>query len=93
MREDPWLGETMAVPGIRQTMVQELFKHADFCCFQEDEKAVQGLLGSKFAEVAYALHARAAQYEMLELAAEFKGLVDKASAETPNIGRLRNYLP
>ncbi len=55
-------------------------------------KAVQGLLNSKFAEVAFALHARAAQDEMKELAREFQSLIDKTSVETPNIDTLRSFI-
>jgi 2-dehydropantoate 2-reductase len=55
-------------------------------------KAVQGLLGSKFAEVAFARHARAARDEMSELAVEFQSLIDKTSVETPNIDVLKGYM-
>ena len=54
-------------------------------------KAVEGLLDSKFAEVAYALHARAARDEMRDLTCEFQNLIDKTSVETPNIDTLRGY--
>jgi 2-dehydropantoate 2-reductase len=54
-------------------------------------KALQGLLRSKFAEVAYSLHAKAAQDEMRELAYEFRSLIERASIETPNIDRLEGY--
>ena len=54
-------------------------------------KAVQGLLGSKFAEVAFARHARAARDEMEELADEFQSLAEQTSIATPNIKLLRNY--
>ncbi len=55
-------------------------------------KAGQGLLRSKFAEVAFALHARAARDEMKDLAGEFQSLIDKTSVETPNISTLRNSI-
>lgn len=54
-------------------------------------KAVVGLLDTKFAEVAFALHAKAARDEMRDLACEFKNLTDKTSMETPNIDTLRDY--
>lgn len=53
---------------------------------------VQHLLESKFAEVGFALHARAARDEMGELAAEFQSLINKTSIETPNIDRLRSFI-
>jgi 2-dehydropantoate 2-reductase len=55
-------------------------------------KALQGLLGSKFAEIAFSLHARAAQDEMRELADEFRSLIERTSIETPNIDLLRDYI-
>lgn len=55
-------------------------------------KAVQGLLESKFAEVAFALHARAARDEMEVLAGEFQSLIDQTSVETPNLDKLRNFV-
>jgi hypothetical protein len=55
-------------------------------------KAIEGLLGSKFAEVAFARHARAAQDEMRELAEEFQSLIERTSVETPNIDLLKNYV-
>jgi 2-dehydropantoate 2-reductase len=55
-------------------------------------KAVEGLLGSKFAEVAFARHARAARDEFGELADEFQSLVEQTSIATPNINLLRGYL-
>ena len=54
-------------------------------------KALQGLLRSKFAEVAYSLHAKAALDEMREIADEFRSLIEKASIETLNIDRLKDY--
>ena len=55
-------------------------------------KAVQGLLKSKFAEVAFALHTRAARDEMKELAAEFQSLNDRTSVKTANIEALRGFI-
>jgi len=55
-------------------------------------KAIQGLVGSKFAEVAFARHARAARDEMGELADEFQSLVEQTSIATPNINLLRGYV-
>jgi 2-dehydropantoate 2-reductase len=55
-------------------------------------KAIEGLLGSKFAEVAFARHARAARDEMEELADEFQSLVEQTSIATPNINLLRGYV-
>jgi 2-dehydropantoate 2-reductase len=55
-------------------------------------KALQGLLGSKFAEIAFSLHARAAQDEMRELADEFRSLIERTSIETPNIDLLSDYI-
>jgi 2-dehydropantoate 2-reductase len=47
------------------------------------------LLGSRFAEIAYAQHARAARDEMEWLADELGTLIDRTSLATPNIDRLR----
>lgn len=55
-------------------------------------RAVRGMLESKFAEIAFALHAGAARDEMGELAEEFHSLIDQTSVETPNIDTLRDYL-
>jgi 2-dehydropantoate 2-reductase len=55
-------------------------------------KAIQGLLGSKFAEVAFARHARAARDEFGELADEFQSLVEQTSVATPNINLLRDHI-
>jgi 2-dehydropantoate 2-reductase len=55
-------------------------------------KAIEGLLGSKFAEIAFARHARAARDEMGELADEFQSLVKQTSIATPNINLLRGYV-
>lgn len=55
-------------------------------------KAIEGLLGSKFAEIAFARHARAARDEFGELADEFQSLVEQTSVATPNINLLRGYV-
>ena len=55
-------------------------------------KAVQSLLKSRFAEVAFALHARAARDEVRELAEDFESLIRKTSTETPNLNKLRRYI-
>ena len=55
-------------------------------------KAIEGLLGSKFAEVAFARHARSARDEFGKLADEFQGLVEQTSIATPNIDLLRGYV-
>ncbi len=54
-------------------------------------KVVQGILRSKFAEIAFSLHARAAQDEMKELASEFRSLIVKTSEPTANIDTLESY--
>ena len=54
--------------------------------------ALQGLLGSKFAEIAFAMHARAARDEMGELTNEFQSLIQQTSVETPNINLLKGYV-
>ena len=54
--------------------------------------AVKGLLESKFAEVAFAMHAKAARDEMEALAHEFQELIARTSVDTPNIDALRNYI-
>lgn len=70
------------------------FKLNLFCWLPEilNVKAIQGLLGSKFAEVAFARHARAARDEMGELTDEFHSLVEQTSIATPNINLLKNYI-
>jgi 2-dehydropantoate 2-reductase len=55
-------------------------------------KALEGLLGSRFAEVAFARHARAARDEFGELGDEFQSLVEQTSIATPNIDLLRGYI-
>lgn len=54
--------------------------------------AVKGLLQSKFAEVAFAMHAQAAQDEMADLAREFQELTAQTSVDTPNIDMLRTFI-
>ncbi|MDH3651247.1 MAG: hypothetical protein OEQ53_16290, partial [Saprospiraceae bacterium] len=54
-------------------------------------KALRELLESKFAEVAFAMHAKAARDEMRELALNFQELTKKTSVDTPNIDMLRSY--
>ena len=54
--------------------------------------AVKGLLESKFAEVAFAMHAKAARDEMEDLAREFQELTARTSVDTPNIDTLRNFI-
>jgi len=54
-------------------------------------KIFQKILGSKFAEIAMAMHARAAADEFKEHADDLKTLIDKTSVETPNIDKLRTY--
>jgi len=54
--------------------------------------AVKGLLESKFAEVAFAMHAKAARDEMKDLAYDFKELITKTSVDTPNIDALRSLI-
>ena len=55
-------------------------------------KAIPGLLGSKFAEITFARHARAARDEMEELADMFQSRVEQTSMATPNIKLLRAYV-
>jgi len=54
--------------------------------------AVKGLFESKFAEVAFAMHAKAARDEMADLAREFQELTARTSVETPNMDALRNFI-
>jgi 2-dehydropantoate 2-reductase len=55
-------------------------------------KILRRLLDSRFAEIAYAQHAKAGHDEMRSLADEFKSLIDQASLPTPNIDSLRCFL-
>lgn len=50
---------------------------------------VRGLLRSKFAEVAFAMHAKSARDEMAALAREFQELAARTSVETPYMDMLR----
>ena len=54
-------------------------------------KAVRKLLESRFAEVAFAMHALAARDEMQDLARQFQELTARTSVATPNINTLRNF--
>ena len=54
--------------------------------------AVKGLLNSKFAEIAFAMHARSARDEFQDLAHEFEQLAATASVDTPNIDSLKDYI-
>lgn len=54
--------------------------------------AVRRLLESRFAEVAFAMHAKAARDEMEALADEFQELAAKTSVDTPNIETLREFI-
>ncbi len=54
--------------------------------------AVKELLESKFAEVAFAMHAKAARDEMKDLAREFQELTARTSVATPNIDALRRFI-
>ena len=54
--------------------------------------AVKGLFESKFAEVAFAMHAKAARDEMEDLAREFQELTARTSVDTPNIDMLRSFI-
>jgi len=51
-------------------------------------KVFGGLLNSRYAEIAFAQHAKAAPDEMRCLADEFRTLIDQTSLATPNIDRL-----
>ena len=55
-------------------------------------KAVSKLLDSRFAEVAFAMHAQAARDEMQDLARQFQELTARTSIATPNIDTLRNFM-
>lgn len=54
-------------------------------------KIFQEILSSKFAEIGFAMHARAAADEFKEHADDFKTLIDKTSVKTPNIDKLSRY--
>ena len=53
---------------------------------------VKALLESKFADVAFAMHAKAARDEMADLAREFQELTARTSVDTPNMDTLRNFI-
>ncbi len=53
---------------------------------------VKAVLESKFAEVAFAMHAKAARGEVEDLAHEFQQLAAKTSVDTPNIDSLRSFI-
>ncbi|MBT4092237.1 MAG: ketopantoate reductase family protein [Deltaproteobacteria bacterium] len=54
-------------------------------------KVFAGTFKSKYAEIGFARHAKAALDEMKELSQEFMSLIDKTSLKTPNIDLLRTY--
>ena len=54
--------------------------------------ALKQLLASKFAEIAFSMHAKAARDEMKELAREFQELTAKTSVQTPSMDALRECL-
>jgi 2-dehydropantoate 2-reductase len=54
-------------------------------------KIYQKILSSKFAEIAFAMHARAAADEFKEHTDDFKTLIDKTSVKTPKIDKLRGF--
>lgn len=56
------------------------------------EMALKKLIESKFAEVAFAMHARSARDEMETLVCEFSTLVERTSVETPNLDALRSLI-
>jgi hypothetical protein len=56
-------------------------------------KMFKGIFSTKYAEIGYAMHAKAATDEMKELAREFKILIDRTSVKTPNFDVLRRYIP
>jgi len=55
-------------------------------------RGARALLESKFAEIAFAMHAEAARDEMEDLAREFQRLTAMSSVETPNIDTLRGFI-
>ncbi len=54
-------------------------------------KIFQKILSTKFAEIAMAMHARAAADEFKEHTDDLKTLAGKSSVKTPNIDKLRSY--
>ena len=55
-------------------------------------KIFQGIFNTKYAEIGFALHAKAAMDEMKELTKEFKSLINNTSVKTPNIDELNSYI-
>jgi 2-dehydropantoate 2-reductase len=55
-------------------------------------KIFQGILNTKFAEIGFAMHAKAALDEMKALTKEFRILTDNTSVKTPNIDKLSSYI-
>ena len=55
-------------------------------------KIFQKMFNSKFAEIGFALHAKAALDEMKELGNEFRALKNKTSIKTPNLDELISCL-
>ncbi|NIQ39711.1 MAG: hypothetical protein GTN81_14150 [Proteobacteria bacterium] len=53
----------------------------------------RGIFNSKYGEIGFAMHAKAAADEVRELEIEFKTLIDKTSVKTPNIDKLRGFIP
>jgi 2-dehydropantoate 2-reductase len=56
-------------------------------------KIFKGIFNTKYAEIGFAMHAKAALDEMKELTKEFKILIDKSCVKTPIIDILRSYIP
>ncbi|MEM1432551.1 MAG: hypothetical protein AAGG11_00675 [Pseudomonadota bacterium] len=53
---------------------------------------VRGLCASKFAEVAFAMHAAVARDEMAELTQELRQLIATTEVQTPNIDALSQFV-
>ncbi len=53
---------------------------------------VKQLLSSRFAEIAFAMHARSARDEMKALARDFQALTARTSVKTPNIDALSGFV-
>jgi 2-dehydropantoate 2-reductase len=56
-------------------------------------KIFKGIFNTKYAEIGFALHAKAALDDMKQLTEEFRSLIDKTGVKTPNIDILRSYIP
>lgn len=56
-------------------------------------KIFKGIFNSKYAEIAFGMHGKAALDEVKELVKEFKILIDKTSVKTPNIDKLYSLIP